>query len=51
MRSIRLARAILGEELLAEFARALEQRDLSPVSMANGSLHKRESGVNVYAAW
>ena len=38
MRSIRPAHAILGEELFAEFARMLQQRDLSPVT-ARGYRH------------
>ena len=38
MRSIRLARAILGENLLADFVRTLEERDLSPVT-ARGYRH------------
>ena len=33
MRSIRSARGILGEKLLADFTRSLEQRDLSPVTV------------------
>jgi integrase/recombinase XerC len=38
MRSIRPARVILGEELLADFGRSLEERDLSPVT-AHGYRH------------
>jgi site-specific recombinase XerD len=38
MRSIRLAPAILGEDLFLEFARELAARDLSPVT-ARGYLH------------
>jgi site-specific recombinase XerD len=38
MRSIRPARVILGEELLADFVRSLEERDLSPVT-ARGYRH------------
>ena len=38
MRSIRPAQAILGDDLLRDFARGLEERDLSPVT-ARGYRH------------